>query len=295
MDINKEEIKKTLLEKTEGIRKVLDSKPAVKGLLGKKLLVALVGVVLVTGIAVGCNGKSSSKSEDSSKSKTAKVKMLSPKKVPAYLEVKDYSDGTWIVGYNASIIPENLTIPDGIVGILGGYPGYGVFGGCELLESVKIPGSVKEIGSRAFKDCTSLASVTLAKGLEEIGSGAFEGCTALKSITIPEGVVKIGEEAFSGCTSLRSITIPEGGAEIYNAFKNCTALESVTIAKDVSKIGGGTFKGCTSLKEVHYKNTVKRFKLIATFDSQLFYGPSFEKGVVIHCTDGDYVFGSDAE
>lgn len=88
MDINKEEIKKTLLEKTEGIRKVLDSKPAVKGLLGKKLLVALVGMVLVAGIAVGCNGKkSSSKSEDSSKSASQEKKQtLSPKKVPEYLK-----------------------------------------------------------------------------------------------------------------------------------------------------------------------------------------------------------------
>ena len=265
MDINKEEMKKTLLEKTEGIRKVLDSKPAVKGLLGKKLLVALVGVVLVAGIAVGCKGKkSSSKSEDSSKSASPKIKQtLSPKKVPAYLEVKDKEDGTWIIGYNASIIPENLTIPDGIVGIA--TSGLGVFRGCELLESVKIPGSVKTIGQGAFAGCTSLASVTLAKGLE-----------------------KIVLDAFSGCTSLKSITIPEGGVKIYDAFRNCTALESVTLAKDVSEIRINAFKGCTSLKEVRYKNTVKRFKLIA-------HNGAFEKGVVIHCTDGDYVYGSDAE
>lgn len=287
MDINTEEMKKTLLEKTEGIRKVLDSKPAVKGLLGKKLLVALVGVVLVAGIAVGCKGKSSSKSEDSSKSASQEKKQtLSPKKVPEYLTVSDRKSGTWVTGYNASIIPENLVIPDGIVGI------DNAFSGCELLESVKIPRSVKSIGRWAFSGCTSLASVTLAKGLEEINDAAFSGCTALKSITIPEGVVYIGIEAFEGCTALASITIPEGGVKIReNAFENCTSLASVTIAKDVSEIGYVAFKGCTSLKEVRYKNTVKRFKLIAALGNY----SSFEKGVVIHCTDGDYVIGSDAE
>ena len=207
MDINTEEMKKTLLEKTEVIRKVLDSKPAVKGLLGKKLLVALVGVVLVAGIAVGCKGT---------------------KKVPDYLEVEDRKDGTWVIGYDASIIPESVKIPDGIVGISGI-----TFENCELLESVKIAGSVKTIGGRVFSGCTSLESVTLAKGLETIGSGAF--------------------------------------------------------------------LNCTSLKEVRYENTIERFKAIATLDDEYWDPPfasfgrysSFEKGVVIHCTDGDYVFDLD--
>ena len=225
MDINKEEMKKTLLEKTEGIRKVLGSKPAVKGLLGKKLLVALVGVVLVAGIAVVCKGT---------------------KKVPDYLEVEDKEDGTWVTGYDASIIPENLKIPDGIVGIVNTYsPFYqGVFYGCELLESVKISGSVKTIEESAFGHCTSLASVTLAKGVEEIGSGAFRNCTSLASVTI----------------------------------------------HGVSEIGWGAFYGCTSLKEVRYKDTIKQFKAAIAYDSD-----AFEKGVVIHCTDGDHVFGSDTE
>ena len=264
MDINTEEIKKKLLEKTESVKKTVEEK-AGRTLPWTKIAAALVGVVLVVGVAAGVGGKKeSSKSEDSSKSETAKVKTLSPKKVPEYLTVKDKEDGTWIIGYNASIIPENLVIPDGIVGIA--TSGLGVFRGCELLESVKIPGSVKTIGQSAFSRCTALASVTLAKGVK-----------------------KILWDAFYGCTSLKSITIPEGGVEIYEgAFKDCTALESVTIAKDVATIGGGTFKGCTSLKEVRYKNTVKRFKLIAA-------NTAFEEGVVIHCTDGDYVFGSDAE
>ena len=350
MDINTEEIKKTLLEKTESVKKTVEEK-AGRTLPWTKIAAALVGVVLVAGVAAGVGGgktssvlrkyeklvvkaekfakkgdvesfmallddndteklakdirdiensnlsdrkkrkfeklyerleDAASKIDESSSKKTTK-QTLSPKKVPAYLKVEDKEDGTWIVGYNASIIPENLTIPDGIVGIKSD-----VFYKCELLESVKIPGSVKEIGGSAFKNCTSLASVTIAKGLETIGREAFYGCTSLASVTIPGSVKTIKNGAFSRCTALKSITIPEGGVEIAGgAFSDCTALESVTIAKDVSEIYKA-FTNCTSLKEVRYKNTIKRFKAIAS-------NSAFEKGVVIHCTDGDYVYGSDAE
>lgn len=225
----------------------------------KKTMFAVCAALIMAVAFTSCSGKKGD--DSSSKNETEKVKMLSHKKVPAYLKVEDYKSGTWVTDYNASIIPENLTIPNGIAGI-----DDDTFKNCELLESVKIPGSVKTIDVRSFMNCTSLASVALTKGLEKIGGSAFENCTALKSITIPEGGVEIRGEAFEGCT----------------------ALASVTIAKDVSEIGYNAFKSCTSLKEVRYKNTQKRFKLIANKNA-------FEKDVVIHCTDGDYVFGSDAE
>lgn len=227
-----------------------------KKMFGKKMGILLAGLVLMAGMMVGCNSK-----KNSTKSGESEIKQtLSPKKVPAYLKVKNQKDGTWVIDYNASIIPEKLTIPNGIVRI-----GVDAFKNCELLESVKIPGSVKRIADDSFRGCKSLASVTLTKGLEEIG------------------------EAFYECTALKSITIPEGGVKIENhSFGKCSALETVTIAKDVSGIGYGAFKGCTALKEVRYYNTLKRFKLIA-------HENAFEKDVVIHCTDGDYVIGSDAE
>ena len=371
MDINTEEIKKKLLEKTESVKKTVEEK-AGRTLPWTKIAAALAGIVLVVVVAVNVvGGKTSSflkkyekivvkaekfakkgdtksftallneseklandiiedmhignwsnrkrrkfekltermydaaykfdesslsslsLSKNSSSSKETTKQTLSPKKVPAYLKVEDRKSGTWVTGYNASIIPENLKIPDGIVGIVN-YDFGGVFNGCTILESVKIPGSVETIGDWAFNGCTSLASVTLAKGVKTIGSFAFHGCTSLNSIAIPEGVSKIDSAAFQDCTALKSITIPEGGVEISSgalsggAFQGCTALESVTIAKDVPGIGGNAFNGCTSLKEVSYKNTIKRFKAIA-------HKEAFEKGVVIHCTDGDYVFGSDAE
>ena len=131
--------------------------------------------------------------------------------------------------------------------------------------------------------------VTIPDGVTIIYYGAFTGCTSLASVTIPDSVTEIDETAFQGCSSLASVKIPDSVTKIgERAFSDCTSLASVTIPASVEGIGNGTFYGCTSLKEVRYNNTIKRFK-----DSIV--NNAFEKGVVIHCTDGNYVFGSDAE
>lgn len=64
------------------------------------------------------------------------------------------------------------------------------------LTSVTIPGSVIEVGSRAFQDCSNLNSVTMLEGVRRIGSVAFEGCTKLTDITIPESVTDINGDSF---------------------------------------------------------------------------------------------------
>ncbi|WP_181817595.1 leucine-rich repeat protein, partial [Metamycoplasma hominis] len=41
------------------------------------------------------------------------------------------------------------------------------------IESITIPGSVKEIGESAFSGCKNLKEVILNEGLEKIGAKAF--------------------------------------------------------------------------------------------------------------------------
>ncbi|WP_217901171.1 leucine-rich repeat protein [Metamycoplasma hominis] len=50
------------------------------------------------------------------------------------------------------------------------------------IKSITIPGSVKEIGERAFSDCTNLEELILNEGLEKIGESAFFGCWNLKKV-----------------------------------------------------------------------------------------------------------------
>ena len=69
--------------------------------------------------------------------------------------------------------------------------GENAFYGCENLSEITIPGSVKEIESRAFQKCKSLQKVVLNEGLETIRIWAFSECENLREIIIPASVKKI--------------------------------------------------------------------------------------------------------
>lgn len=59
-----------------------------------------------------------------------------------------------------------------------------VFGNCDSLRNVTIPGNVKNVPERAFYSCRYLMAVQIASGVETIGTNAFQGCHDLATITI---------------------------------------------------------------------------------------------------------------
>ena len=63
------------------------------------------------------------------------------------------------------------------------------------ITSVKIPGSVKSIGTGAFVSCDKLSSAEIEDGVKNIGSSAFLNCTSLKTAEIPESVTEIEKKA----------------------------------------------------------------------------------------------------
>ena len=319
MDINTEEIKKTLLEKTESVKKTLEEKAGRK-LPWKMIAAALAGVVLVVGVAanVGGGGNPSSYLRIEG---TVVTGMSNPEKVPAHVKIPE---GITEIEENAFTVREGryrtgsravktLSLPKSLKKI-----GSQAFYDCTYLESVEIPGSVTEIGSYAFNGCTSLASVKIPNGVTYISGDAFKNCTSLASVNIPDGVTGIGYNAFDGCTSLKSVTIPGSVEEIYrSAFGGCTSLASVEISEGVKKIGQSAFQDCTSLasvvipssvtsiwarafqkcpklKDVRYEGTVKQWEPIidSGFRRSSVWDNVFDAdtGVVIHCTDGDVVW-----
>lgn len=118
------------------------------------------------------------------------------------------------------------------------------------IESICIPGSVKEIGSAAFQDCYFLSDVVLEDGIEIIGDYAFDVC-AMPTIDIPDSVISIGVQAFSNNDFLGEVVIPEGVESVgLWAFAACPQLTKVTLPASVAELGGGLFHLCPELNSI---------------------------------------------
>lgn len=103
--------------------------------------------------------------------------------------------------------------------------GNSVFCGCESLERIKIPRSIKIIPSSFCENCTSLKEVYVEGELSAIRSCAFRHCPSLERINLPDSVTSIGMYAFEGCYELSDVTIPIGAEIHHNALKGCTKLD----------------------------------------------------------------------
>jgi len=79
---------------------------------------------------------------------------------------------------------------------------------CTVLQSIKLPSTLNEIGDYAFYNCASLRELVLNNdGLKEIGENAFYCCSSLQSITFPSTLTDIGNCAFHSCRNLREVVI----------------------------------------------------------------------------------------
>ena len=111
---------------------------------------------------------------------------------------------------------KHVVIQEGIIDIEDGrdISDEGAFLGCENLETVSLPSTLKTIGSRAFDGCHGLRQINLSKGLVSIGEYAFCECYRLSNVLIPEGLTSIGEYAFFGCKSIEKLIIPDSVTQI---------------------------------------------------------------------------------
>ncbi len=154
-------------------------------------------------------------------------------------------------------------------------------GGCERLEEVRLPDSVKAIGKHAFRGCSRLKTMSIGSNVTTIGDYAFSGCKGLtelnfnatacpsvglnKNIIVPifegcaymtkasigDNVTVVPPHLFYNCTSLREVRIGRNVREIGSeAFLDCINLKRINIPASVTEIGGGAFDGCLELVEI---------------------------------------------
>ena len=176
------------------------------------------------------------------------------------------------IGGNVTTIG-NEAFKDSVIqkAILGGKVaeiGVSAFEGCRELTSVNLPGKLKYLSERCFKDCSMLKKITIPSGVEEVPARAFYQCTDLKSAKIGGKVKYIDESAFYHCIALKSLSLGAGLVEMdVRAFCGCSSLKSVTIPKNVLYIRRECFTNCIELQNITIKSP-----LLSAIDQDAFRG-----------------------
>jgi hypothetical protein len=81
-----------------------------------------------------------------------------------------------------------------------------VFCCLETPSSIRIPGTVREIGDRVFCHRHLLIDLSFEEGILKGGFSAFASCHNLKNAAFPVSLIVIEAKAFYGCRRLRRIT-----------------------------------------------------------------------------------------
>ncbi len=152
---------------------------------------------------------------------------------------KDYKEYN-IFGGNSI---DRVEISEGIVNI----NHCAFMGGLESQGELKLPKSLKSIGTVAFAECRGFnGDLILPDGLQRIGSGAFAFCDFDGLVKISGNVKKIPSLAFKACEKISALEIGEGVEEICEqAFHSCVSLKGDLIIPDtVQKIEKYAFWGC---------------------------------------------------
>ncbi len=94
---------------------------------------------------------------------------------------------------------KKIDIKEGTVGICSS-----LFYRADLLQSVRLPSTVKYVGSGAFQSCPKLFKFDAYNddALEVVGSGAFYECTNLSTVRMGQNLKEIGSYCFYKCEGL---------------------------------------------------------------------------------------------
>ena len=114
------------------------------------------------------------------------------------------------------------------------------FYGCNALESITIPSSVKRIGNGAFR-YTSLQNCSGGVNVEEIGDHAFDGLNSLGNVDFGPSLITIGDYAFNNCYELTGITFDVIESIGSYAFNFCNHLGVIYLPSSLITIKSNAF------------------------------------------------------
>ena len=172
------------------------------------------------------------------------------------------------------------------------------FRGCEVLDAIEMPSSLKSVGTYVFRDTgmfknssgvvyadnwlvdytENVSSVVYVKdGTVGIANYAFYNCATLSSISMPNSVKIVGRAAFYDCSALTDVVLPDTLEVIDDyTFYRCKSLKLFTLPPMLTYIGRSAFYKCAS------SNTAT----IGDTNSDILYIPADVEYI------GDYAFYS---
>jgi len=176
------------------------------------------------------------------------------------------------------------------------------FKGCDLIDVLVLPASIKFFGAHAIDHCFNLKAYEVAQGsttFKTIDGVLFSAdgswlisCPTGKSgeYKVPAGVKMMAAAAFSTCKNFRKVTLPEGLKEVPDyAFYECWSLAEVNFPRSLERIGEYAFDG-TILQFLVFDRNLK------SIGSHAFDRTSMVECMCYGSTPavmGDDVFGND--
>ena len=160
--------------------------------------------------------------------------------------------------------------------------GQGLFAGCDRLEEVVLPASVRVIEKDAFLDCSSLVRLDIPAGAVQVAPS--DGCSQLAGIgvselnaayfsedgvlftadlselvwfpmgrdgdyVLPSSVTLVGDYAFRG-SRVTKLTLPDGLKSLGQGVFYGSRVEEVVMPASLGTLPAATFQGCGSLRTV---------------------------------------------
>lgn len=165
---------------------------------------------------------------------------------PKYIDYLGTTSADSYMFYNCQALKNVLFPDDCVINTVGNrFMAY-----CPI-ASVKLPDTVKTIGTYAFYNCTGLKHFTVPASVTVVPEGCFNRCTSLEGVDFPEGLTSMGAYVFSYDSALKSMVIPEGVKEMGTyPFSYCENFETLVLPSTLTKAGYLFNADCVAVKTI---------------------------------------------
>lgn len=182
-------------------------------------------------------------------------------------------------------IPAHITLSNEEYTVVGIGDSYSPIVNADSLVSVKLPETLRFIGSYCFSGCRKLESVEIPQYVDSIGERAFQMCDSLQFVKFPKLLNRIGAYAFSSCGSLKKADFSDVAdnhivVDEY-AFQECNTLESLCSPVSFSSIGRGAFSRCYALKSIEFSPALRSIGESAFYSCDSLESLTFSEGLSI--------------